>query len=232
MTGRTIGHVDHLRAWQRGDEEAQMTALFKQAVAPGDTVLDVGGYLGWFTLLAARAVGPQGRVIVVEANPLSQELLERNVERNGFADRVTIHRTAVADEPGSATFYWDASDGSASGLAAPDNVGGSYQVPVATIDALLDGIVPDVVKIDIEGGEVGALAGMRRTLAAAKPGTRLFVELNPGALANAGTSGDALLAELRGAGFRINVIDEAAGSTRPLGESEQLATHANLYCEL
>jgi FkbM family methyltransferase len=232
MTGRTIGHVDHLRAWQRGDEEAQMTALFKESVKAGDTVLDVGGYLGWFTLLAARAAGPQGRVVVVEANPQSQELLERNVERNGFGDRVTIHRTAVADQPGTATFYWDASDGSASGLTAPDNVGGSYQVPVATIDSLLDGLVPDVVKIDIEGGEVGALAGMRQTLAAAERGMKLFVELNPGALANAGTSGDALLAELRAAGFRINVIDETARSVRPLGDDEQLQTHANLYCEL
>src|SRR4051812_21178096 len=162
MTGRTIGHVDHLRAWQRGDEEAQMTALFKEAVKPGDFVLDVGGYLGWFTLLAARAVGPAGRVIVVEANPQSQEVLERNIERNGFGDRVSIRRTAVADKPGTATFYWDASDGSTSGLAVPDNVGGSYEVAVATIDSLLEGQrTPDVVKIDIEGAEADALVGMR-----------------------------------------------------------------------
>jgi FkbM family methyltransferase len=232
MTGRTIGHVDHLRAWQRGDEEAHMTALFKQAVQPGDTVLDVGGYLGWFTLLAARAVGPTGRVIVIEANPQSQGLLERNIERNGFSDRVTIHRTAVADKPGTATFYWDASDGSASGLAAPDNVGGTYVVPVATIDSLLGAEPdPDVAKIDIEGGEVAALAGMRETLAGAKPGMKLFVELNPGALENAGASGDALLAVLRNFGFRINVIDEAARSLRPLGDGERLEQHANLYCE-
>jgi FkbM family methyltransferase len=232
MTGRTIGHVDHLRAWQRGEEEAQMTAMFKQAVKPGDTVLDVGGYLGWFTLLAARAVGPHGRVIVVEANPQSLELLERNVDRNGFGDRVTIHRTAVADEPGTATFYWDASDGSASGLTPPDNLGGSYEVRLATIDSLLEGAQPDVVKIDIEGGEVRALAGMHETLARAKPGMKLFVELNPGALANAGTSGDALLAELRNAGFRINMIDEAARALQPLAADERLEQHANLYCEL
>jgi FkbM family methyltransferase len=232
MTGRTIGHVDHLRAWQRGEEEAQMTAVFKQAVKPGDTVLDVGGYLGWFTLLAARAVGPQGRVIVVEANPQSLELLERNVDRNGFSDRVTIHRTAVADEPGTATFYWDASDGSASGLAPPDNLGGSYEVRLATIDSLLEGAQPDVVKIDIEGGEVRALAGMRETLARAKPGMKLFVELNPGALANADTSGEALLAELRNAGFRINMIDEAVRALQPLAADERLEQHANLYCEL
>jgi FkbM family methyltransferase len=233
MTGRTIGHVDHLRAWQQGVEEAQMTALFKQAVKPGDVVLDVGGYLGWFTLLAARAVGPQGRVIVVEANPQSQEMLEQNVGRNGFGDRVTLHRTAVADQPGAATFYWDASDGSSSGLTVPDNVGGSYEVPVATIDSLLEAEpLPDVVKIDIEGAEVSALKGMRATFASAKPGMKLFVELNPGALANAGTSSDALLAELREAGFGISVIDEAARSLRPLADGERLAQHANLYCEL
>jgi FkbM family methyltransferase len=231
MIGRTIGHVAHLRAWKEGREEAQMTALFKQAVEPGDVVLDVGGYLGYFTLLAARAAGPEGRVIVVEANPQSQELLERNIDRNGFAERVTTRWTAVAAEPGTATFYWDASDGSTSGLARPENLGGTYEVTVATIDSLLEGEPPlDVVKIDIEGGEVGALAGMQETLAAAKPGLKLFIEVNPDALAHAGTSGDALLAQLRDAGFTIDVIDEAAKDLRRLGPAESLSTHANLYC--
>ena len=228
MIGRTIGHVAHLRAWQEGREEAQMTSLFMQAVEPGGFVLDVGGYLGYFTLLAARAAGPQGRVTVVEANPQSIELLECNIERNGFAERVTIERTAVAAEPGSATFYWDASDGSTSGLAKPDNLGGTYDVRVSKIDDLLAGQVPDVVKMDIEGGEVAALQGMSATLPRVR---RLFVELNPDALANAGTSGDALLAILRGAGFTIDVIDEAARSVRRLEPDEGLATHANLYCE-
>jgi FkbM family methyltransferase len=233
MTGSTIGHVAHLRAWKEGREEGHMASLFKAAVKPGDVVLDIGGYLGYFTLLAARSAGPDGRVIVVEANPQSQELLQRNIERNGLAERVTIHRTAVAGAPGTATFYSDASDGSQSGLTRPDEVGGTYEVPVATIDSLLEGEPPpDVAKIDIEGAEVGALAGMQKTLAAAKPGLKLFIELNPGALENAGTSGGALLAQLRAAGFEIDVIDETAKSLRRLGIDEGLATHANLYCEL
>lgn len=227
MIGKTIGHVAHLRAWQEGREEAHMTTLFKQSVQPGDFVLDVGGYLGYFTLMAARAAGADGRVTVIEANPQSVELLERNVERNGFADRVTIERTAVAAEPGSATFYWDASDGSTSGLVRPDNLGGTYEVRVAAIDDLLAGQVPDVVKMDIEGGEVGALRGMAGTLPQVK---RLFVELNPDALASSGTSGDELLAILRDAGFMVDVIDEASRSLRRLGPDESLATHANLYC--
>lgn len=226
MTGKTIGHVAHLRAWQDGREEAHMTTVFKQAVKPGDIVLDVGGYLGYFTLLAARAAGPGGHVTVVEANPQSVDLLERNIERNGFGERVTIQRTAVADKPGRATFWWDDSDGSTSGLTRPDNAGGSYEVTLARIDDLLtDGPAPTVVKMDIEGGEVGALRGMPETLRGVD---RLFVELNPDALANAGASGDALVALLRDAGFAIQVIDEAARTLRPLGDGHD--THANLYC--
>jgi hypothetical protein len=131
------------------------------------------------------------------------------------------------------TFYWDASDGSTSGLAVPDNVGGELQVDVTTVDALLDGEAPpDVVKIDIEGGEVGALDGMRRTLASAKPGLVLFIELNPDALRNAGTSGDEMLRRLRGAGFTIDVIEEQERTLRRLGGDERLERHANLYCVL
>jgi len=233
MTGRTIGHVDHLRAWRDGREEAHMAELFRRAVQPGAVVLDVGGYLGYFTLLAARAAGPEGRVVVVEANPESAEVLRRNIDRNGFADRVRIERTAIADASGTRTFYWDASDGSASGLTAPENVGGELQVPCTTVDALLEGERPlDVVKIDIEGGEVAALAGMRRTLDEAKPGLVLFIECNPDALANAGTSAGALLAHLREAGFEISAIDEADRSLRPLARDPTLERLANLYCVL
>jgi FkbM family methyltransferase len=170
-------------------------------------------------------------VVVVEANPESQHLLERNVAQNGFADRVELERAAVAAAVGTATFYWDASDGSTSGLARPDNLGGTYEVRVATIDSLLEGEPAlDVVKIDIEGGEVGALAGMQTTLANAKPGLKLFIELNPDALENAGASGQALLAQLRDAGFDIDVIDEASKSLRRLGPDDTLEHHANLYC--
>jgi FkbM family methyltransferase len=233
MTGSTIGHVAHLSAWKEGREEGHMASMFKAAVEPGAVVLDVGGYLGYFTLLAARAAGPEGRVMVIEANPQSQELLQRNIERNGFGTRVAIHRTAVAGAPGTAMFYSDASDGSQSGLTRPEEVGGTYEVPVATIDSLLEDEPPlDVVKIDIEGGELGALAGMHKTLASAKPGLKLFIELNPEALENAGTSGEALLAQLRGAGFEVDVIDEAARSLRRLGPGEGLDDHANLYCVL
>jgi FkbM family methyltransferase len=229
MTGRTIGHVDHLRAWAEGREEPYMAEVFKRSVTPGDVVLDVGAYLGYFTLLAARGAGASGHVLVVEANPQSLELLERNIERNGFGDRVVVHRTAVAAEPGTATFYWDASDGSASGLAPPDNLGGSYDVPVARIDDLVAAErPPNVVKMDIEGGEVAALAGMTETL---KNVDRLFIELNPEALAHAGASGATLLAILRDAGFAIDVIDEKARALRRLGAGERLQTHANLYCE-
>jgi FkbM family methyltransferase len=172
-------------------------------------------------------------VIVVEGNPDSQKLLERNVAHNGFTDRVRLERAAVAAAPGMATFYWDASDGSTSGLARPANPGGTYEVMVATIDSLLAGDPPpDVVKIDIEGGEVGALAGMQKTLADAKPGLKLFIELNPDALEKTGASGQALIAQLRDAGFDIDVIDEASKSLRRLGPDEAPEHHANLYCQL
>ena len=63
-------------------------------VGPGDTALDVGPGLGYFTLALARRVGEKGRVIAAD---LQQEMLDRlgrRAERKGLLDRITLHRCA------------------------------------------------------------------------------------------------------------------------------------------
>ena len=91
-----------------------------------------------------------------------------------------------------------------------------FQVETATIDACLAGLGvagADLVKMDIEGAELGALRGMRDTIAAS-PGLMLVMEYNPGALKAFGHDPAAALDEALGMGFsRVEAI-EADGSLR------------------
>ena len=102
-----IGHVqfqidvtgDVLREmyWAGVMCEPRTTAWMLAHVQPNATVVDVGANVGYYTLLAARLVGPEGRVVAFEPNPVVRAQLERHVCDNGVQDRVSIEPTALAD---------------------------------------------------------------------------------------------------------------------------------------
>jgi FkbM family methyltransferase len=166
----------------------------------------------------------------VEPNPETLPLLRRNIADTGFVDRVEVIEKALTDAPGRLTFY-SAPGGDTSSLHPQGHSARAVDVETAALDALVDEPARvSAIKIDVEGGEVAALEGMRATIAGAGSDLRLFVECNPEALALAGTDPDRLWATLEGLGLEPRVIDE---SRRTLAGREQLAAidgYANLVC--
>lgn len=130
---------------------------------PGDAVVDVGANIGYMALLAARRVGPAGRVIAVEPTQRAFGLLEINAARN-FPDRVTAVRAACDETDGMATLFVSdySSDLNSMRPDAVLNAGSQETVPARTLRSLSRelGITPDVVKIDVEGAEWNVLKGL------------------------------------------------------------------------
>ena len=62
--------------------EPTISQWFKGYVRPGDIVVDVGANIGWYTLLAAQRVGPEGQVVAIEASPTIAEHLRANLALN------------------------------------------------------------------------------------------------------------------------------------------------------
>lgn len=125
------------------------------------TVLDVGGQIGMFSLAVARAL-PLGRVHVYEASPTSAGWVQRNVESNGLAGRITVHPRALAGEEGEFTFIDSGTASGHNGLTAPDFLieqgATEVTVPAVTLDQAVaavraEGGQVQVVKMDIEGAE-------------------------------------------------------------------------------
>lgn len=204
------GARSYLDALGSGSAEPFTTSLFRRAVRPGTVVVDIGAFLGQYTLLAARQAGPTGRVYAFEPDPRNFAYLIKNIERNGFADRAGAISQAISDRSGELILYLDPEVGSGSSLVfRRRRNAGSATVPVVTLDEFLgDAIPPDLIKLDIEGGECRALDGMTETIRRAGERLTMIVECFPKALRASGASTGALIGRLERVGFTVFVIDE------------------------
>lgn len=227
LAGTELAHLHYVRELMEHGRERMFVQLLAEAIPPGGVVLEGGAHLGFVTVHAAQAAGPTGRVITFEANPTVLQVLQENLAANGVADRVEVVAKALGDGAGRTRFYVSGG-GEMSSLFAPAVESVPVEVEVVRADAVVAGPV-DVVKLDIEGGELAALRGMESLLDAPRSPRALFLECNPELLGRAGTSAEDLFAWLAAHGYVVEWIDESRGRTAPLTEPWTEA-YVNLRC--
>jgi FkbM family methyltransferase len=194
---------------KQGIWEPLETKLFEGEIGPGDIVVDVGANVGYYTLLAARSVGPTGKVYAFEPDPEAFALLEENVRLNGLTNVVTI-RKALASEAGTMTLFRNPANRGDHRLYDPDGGRNGILVEVTTLDAELGdvrGIA--LVKIDTQGAECSILDGARQLLARER-GMGIIMEYTPKYLRALGADPEGCLRELEGFGFVFYDILEYA----------------------
>lgn len=229
ITG-AIEHRGYLHLLRQGRREPFTSELFKGVLRQGMTVVDAGAYIGWYTLLSAKEVGAGGRVYAFEPDPLNRDYLTRNAEINGLADRVVLVSKALSDRSQQLPFFVNLGDRGRSSLYQQ-----SPRTQIRTVDCVsLDDALPknvsvDLIKMDIEGGEIRALRGMERTLSRAKS-LVMCIECNPQALRLAGARVDVLIQELQSLGFRVSIIDEVAKVLRSVDLGLASSRTHNLWC--
>jgi FkbM family methyltransferase len=206
LCGDVALHSHYVRALKETDREQATAQLFADSVKEGSVVLDIGAHLGYFTALAATR---GATVLAFEPNRSTLPYLRRTLELNGVADRVRVVERAAGAKEGTATFFRTGA-GDESSLHRPGPDAERVTVEVGPVDAETSGLVVDVIKLDVEGGELEALAGMARTLERASPELVLFVERNSGALRRAGHAPEELDQALRAHGFDPRPLDEEA----------------------
>jgi len=155
-----------------GGEQAVQTALQKH-LRPGMVFFDIGANIGFFSLLAARLVGPQGRVVAFEADPEVAARLREHISRNGFL-WITPEQRAMWSESMAVSFArTDPVTSPDRGLGHVVSVtsASTIQVDATSLDDFTrTGLVPDFLKCDVEGAEVEVFRGAQRLLAEKRPG--------------------------------------------------------------
>ena len=208
----------------RGHGEPQVQEAMLAHLRPGMTFYDLGANIGFFSLLAARLVGEQGRVIAFEADPEIAARLREHVERNRFGC-VTVVEKAVWSEASRVLFERidpetspDRGLGHVVGEAPANSSGRTIEIEAVSLDDFTGtALAPDFIKCDVEGAEVEVFRGAQRLLAERRP--RILCEIHSEA------NREALLAELKrlgyvwedGAGRQVLALPTVAGRTLPHG---------------
>jgi FkbM family methyltransferase len=175
-----------LGAWFRAENEAAMESMLHEDsyepvdwVAPneGDIVLDVGAFVGWHTIRAARLVGLSGRVISLEPDIINRRQLEANLTLNKIANCTVVPLGAWSTPHDNLGWYTEKSPDCCriDVSKSPSSEG----IRATTVDNLVaeTGLNRvNWIKMDIEGGEVEALKGAAKTMRDHRPS--VFVELH------------------------------------------------------
>jgi FkbM family methyltransferase len=154
--------------------EPQKTATFINNLKNGQVCFDVGANVGYFTILGSRCVGPTGRVIALEPAIRNLAYLYRHVILNK-AENVTIISAACSDSESLTNFSSgkNCAEGHLTGSMHSEPASGENVslVPTVTIDSVARqlGILPDLLKIDVEGAELSVLKGAQATIRKARP---------------------------------------------------------------
>jgi FkbM family methyltransferase len=176
---------------EEGVWEPAETRYLEEILRPGQTFVDVGAHVGYFSVLAAERVGPEGSVIAVEPEARNLDLLHRNLARNG-ADRARVIPFAAGATTGWSRLAVDDRNRGGHRLVGSDDGDGGPWVRCVRLDDVLPARV-DVIKIDAQGYDHEIVAGLTRTLEA-NPWAIVIVEFSGTELSRRGIDGGAVLA--------------------------------------
>ncbi len=197
-----------------GQYEPEVTTALCKFCRPGMTVIDIGANAGYITILLSKLVGESGHVHAFEPIPQNVLYLIETLRVNAL-NNVTVHEMAVSDHVGEAQMnYCGVFDGFASLMCGGHGYYHNQPASVISVATItLDQFCSDtciaqigLIKIDIEGAEVLALAGMSRILATLRP--MLIVELWGSKNIIEGSN------VLRSKGYEIKVLTAWSGFVR------------------
>ena len=187
-----------------GVYEKAETHFFESACRSGMTFLDVGANIGYYTALAARAVGPNGKVVALEPDPESYSYLEKTIDANSVGN-VKSFRIAASNAPANLPLFISKDNRGDNRLYASADKRPQIEVEARPVDELLTEnniSTVDLIKIDVQGYEPKVIAGLSETIARS-PNLTILTEFWPKGITEAGGEAKTFLDDLRTLGLTL-----------------------------
>ena len=228
---------DTLELGRRGVYEPVETDLLKRELKPGQTFVDVGANIGYYTLLAAGIAGPRGKVYAFEPGPENFRLLQKNISANGLGN-VTAANQALSHRSGKIRLYLNESNRGDHRIYDSHDGRASVEIKAVTLDSFFKKLDKQIhfIKMDVQGAEAAAFSGMKGLVRKNK-GLKLVTEFSPGALKSFGSDPGNYLRDLQSLGFRFWEISEKNKSVKPVKPARLLnrswggsEDYTNLFC--
>lgn len=163
------------------ENEVQLFEFLRAHVRPGQTVLDIGAFLGTYAIVEARWVGETGRVLAFEPSPSSFALLQHHLKINGLEPpRVEARCAAVGARRECRVLLLDETEPYRNTIAPDVGTSVGIAVDMLTVDdicARLDR-PPDWIRMDVQGFEFDVLRGAEQLLKDGR--VRIVAEMHPG----------------------------------------------------
>ncbi len=176
-------------------------SMVLDCVAPGDTIIDIGAHIGTYAVPLAKKVGNSGRVLAIEGDAEIFRVLTENVEINNTNEIITPVNAIVGDPRSGALARTHITGNTGAGYYVIDESAENTAHDAAGLLLKHGFTEPDLIKIDVEGMELGVLASLRDLLAARKP--KLYIEICGEQLARHNSTVDEIDALLRDLGYRF-----------------------------
>ncbi|MFH8991668.1 FkbM family methyltransferase [Streptomyces sp. NPDC017940] len=200
--------------------EPHLTRWLQGRLRPGDVFVDVGANIGYLSVLGARLVGDEGRVVAIEASPEFHRHVLVHRDLNG-CDNIRAVNAAVSDTRRKLTFVLASAHNMGANSVVPweGPVASRFETEALPLPELLE---PDeiararVIKVDVEGAEGSVVRGLAPVLDRLRPDAEIAVEVTPDRMARLGDSADELLATMRAHGFHpYRLLNDYAPGSYP-----------------
>lgn len=195
----------------RGTYEPALQDAIAANLAPGDVFYDIGANIGFFSLIAARRVGPGGHVYAFEPVPANVTSILRSVDLNRFA-QIDVFGEAVGDatRPGQLLLAHHIGGATLDCVGAPPDLRGRIAIDVVAIDDIAGPRKlrpPQLVKVDVEGAEFEVLSGMTKTLRTHRP--KVIYEVDDATRAGLERKADVIFTFLTGLDYTMTELPDA-----------------------
>jgi len=199
-------------------------STLRSLIRPGMVIADIGANVGFYALEMARAVGPAGRILAFEPDPITFRLLQERVN-HGSEKNIETYQVALSDTSGRALLYCSAYN-RADNRLSPSHTEShveACEVDVRRLDEFLSrrDIRLDGLKIDVQGNEEQVLRGAEAIL---QRGVRwIWIEFSPVHLRGSGSDPERFLERIAGLGMDLFEVKDR-GNLEPL---TNFAAHTN-----